>query len=106
MALFLCVDECRLFYQFTTNCLLFISVIGDLHLFLYCLCNDCKEEEEDTNGKVPPSGDKCDVALEVLVDKRTASQLNSGADKLYDILVLHLEGGKDLFITINGELLN
>lgn len=47
-------------------------------------------------------GDKCDVALEVLVDKRTAAQLNSGADKLYDILVLHLEGGKDLFITITG----
>ncbi|XP_045610419.1 inositol polyphosphate 5-phosphatase OCRL isoform X2 [Procambarus clarkii] len=48
-------------------------------------------------------GDKCDVALEVLVDKRTAAQLNSGADKLYDILVLHLEGGKDLFITITGD---
>lgn len=48
-------------------------------------------------------GDKCDVALEVLVDKRTASQLNSGTDKLYDILVLHLEGGKDLFITITGD---
>lgn len=48
-------------------------------------------------------GDKCDVTLEVLVDKRTAAQLNSGADKLYDILVLHLEGGKDLFITITGD---
>nr|XP_053649458.1 inositol polyphosphate 5-phosphatase OCRL-like isoform X2 [Cherax quadricarinatus] len=48
-------------------------------------------------------GDKCDVALEVLVDKRTAAQLNSGTDKLYDILVLHLEGGKDLFITITGD---
>ncbi|XP_069987789.1 inositol polyphosphate 5-phosphatase OCRL-like [Penaeus vannamei] len=48
-------------------------------------------------------GDKCDVTLEVLVDKRTAAQLNSGADKLYDILVLHLEGGKDLFITITAS---
>lgn len=47
-------------------------------------------------------GDKCDVSLEVLVDKQTASQLNSGADKLYDILVLHLDGGKDLFITVTG----
>lgn len=47
-------------------------------------------------------GDKSDVALEVLVDKQTASQLNSGADKLYDILVLHLDGGKDLFITVTG----
>lgn len=58
---------------------------------------------KNTDGRFPPSGDKCDVALEVLVDKRTASQLNSGADKLYDILVLHLDGGKDLFITITGE---
>ncbi|XP_076049020.1 type II inositol 1,4,5-trisphosphate 5-phosphatase-like isoform X2 [Oratosquilla oratoria] len=48
-------------------------------------------------------GDKCDISLEVLVDKRTAAQLNAGLDKLYDILVLHLEGGKDLFITINGD---
>ncbi|XP_068249219.1 inositol polyphosphate 5-phosphatase OCRL isoform X1 [Palaemon carinicauda] len=48
-------------------------------------------------------GDKCDVALEVLVDKRTAAHLNSGHDKLYDILVLHLDGGKDLFITITGD---
>ncbi|XP_063845659.1 inositol polyphosphate 5-phosphatase OCRL-like isoform X4 [Scylla paramamosain] len=47
-------------------------------------------------------GDKCDVSLEVLVDKQTASQLNCGADKLYDILVLHLDGGKDLFITVTG----
>lgn len=48
-------------------------------------------------------GDKCDVALEVLVDKKTAAHLNSGHDKLYDILVLHLDGGKDLFITITGD---
>lgn len=48
-------------------------------------------------------GEKCDVSLEVLVDKQTAAQLNSGADQLYDILVLHLDGGKDLFITITGQ---
>ncbi|KAK4295648.1 hypothetical protein Pmani_031812 [Petrolisthes manimaculis] len=48
-------------------------------------------------------GEKCDVSLEVLVDKQTAAQLNSGVDQLYDILVLHLEGGKDLFITITGD---
>jgi len=36
------------------------------------------------------------------VDKRSAWKLNSGEDKLYDILVLHLEGGKDIFITVTG----
>ncbi|KAK7080496.1 hypothetical protein SK128_017628 [Halocaridina rubra] len=48
-------------------------------------------------------GEKCDINLEVLVDKRTAAHLNSGHDKLYDILVLHLDGGKDIFITITGD---
>jgi inositol polyphosphate 5-phosphatase INPP5B/F len=40
--------------------------------------------------------------LEVFVDKKSACKLNSGDDKLYDILVLHLEGGKDIFITVTG----
>lgn len=40
--------------------------------------------------------------MEVYVDKKTACKLNSGEDKLYDILVLHLEGGKDIFITVTG----
>lgn len=58
--------------------------------------------------KVVPSvaavkpGEKCDVSLEVCVDKRTAWQLNRGDDTLYDILVLHLERGKDIFITVSG----
>ncbi|GFS41274.1 type II inositol 1,4,5-trisphosphate 5-phosphatase [Nephila pilipes] len=47
-------------------------------------------------------GEKCDVELEVFVDKRIAYKLNAGKDKIYDILVLHLEGGKDLFITVSG----
>ena len=29
--------------------------------------------------------------------------LNCGEDKLYDILVLHLMGGKDIFITVSGS---
>lgn len=37
------------------------------------------------------------------MDKRSACKLNSGEDKLYDILVLHLEGGKDIFITVTGS---
>ncbi|CAG0878832.1 unnamed protein product [Darwinula stevensoni] len=48
-------------------------------------------------------GEKRDVELEVYVDKGTVSRLNSGQDQLYDILVLHLDGGKDLFITVTGE---
>lgn len=50
-------------------------------------------------------GLSCDIHLEVYVDKATVSSLNSGQDKLEDILVLHLHGGKDFFITINGNFL-
>ena len=49
------------------------------------------------------SGEKADLSLEIYVDKRTAHGLNSGEDKLYDILVLHLMGGKDIFITVSGS---
>ena len=49
------------------------------------------------------SGEKQDVGLEIYVDKKTAHSLNSGQDKLYDILVLHLMGGKDIFITVSGS---
>lgn len=48
-------------------------------------------------------GENSYITLEVLVDKRTAWSLNSGFDELYDILVLHLDGGKDIFITASGE---
>lgn len=49
------------------------------------------------------TGEKCDIELEVYVDKHTASKLNTGQDRMYDILVLHLEGGKDIFITVTGS---
>ena len=42
-------------------------------------------------------GENTYVTLEVVVDKRTAWSLNSGIDNLYDILVLHLDGGKPQF---------
>lgn len=48
-------------------------------------------------------GETCEIELEVLVDKKTAAGLNVGRDSLYDILVLHLENGKDIFITIAGD---
>ena len=56
---------------------------------------------EPSQGLIMP-GEKSDVVIEVFVDKRTAHTLNSGQDKLYDILVLHLNGGKDIFITVEG----
>jgi len=43
--------------------------------------------------------DKATVKLEMYVNKTTAPQLNSGKDRLEDILVLHLHGGKDLFVS-------
>ncbi|KAL1459505.1 hypothetical protein WDU94_011477 [Cyamophila willieti] len=65
--------------------------------------NYCKDwlRIEPYTGFIDP-GDKCDVKLVVYVDKRCASKINSGQDKISDILVLHLEGGKDLFITVQG----
>lgn len=65
--------------------------------------NYCKEwlNIEPYLGDVIP-GDKCEIKVEVRVDKKSAYKLNSGHDQLYDILVLHLEGGKDIFITVTG----
>ncbi|CAG9862346.1 unnamed protein product [Phyllotreta striolata] len=40
-------------------------------------------------------GEKCDVKLEV--------NLETDHQKLYDILVLHLKDGKDMFIIVSGE---
>lgn len=40
-------------------------------------------------------GEKCDVRLEV--------NLEQPLEKICDILVLHLVGGKDMFITVSGE---
>ena len=43
--------------------------------------------------------DKATVDLDICVNKTTAAQLHSGTDRLEDILVLHLEGGKDFFVS-------
>lgn len=53
------------------------------------------------SGAIKP-GETCQVSLELCVDKRTAWQLNSASDCLEDILVLHLERGKDIFVTVSG----
>lgn len=45
------------------------------------------------------------VRLTVYVDKESAGAMNSGDEKLEDILVLHLEGGKDFFVSVSGNYL-
>ncbi|EFA09929.2 inositol polyphosphate 5-phosphatase OCRL [Tribolium castaneum] len=45
-------------------------------------------------GTIDP-GDKCDIKFEVNLEREM--------DKVYDILVLHLKGGKDMFIIVTGE---
>lgn len=45
------------------------------------------------------------VELELFVNKSTATRLNSGEDKLEDILVLHLDRGKDYFLPVSGNYL-
>uniref|UniRef100_A0A8C3JXN5 phosphoinositide 5-phosphatase n=1 Tax=Calidris pygmaea TaxID=425635 RepID=A0A8C3JXN5_9CHAR len=45
------------------------------------------------------------IELEVFVNKSTATHLNSGEEKLEDILVLHLNKGKDYFLSVTGNYL-
>ncbi|XP_057561771.1 type II inositol 1,4,5-trisphosphate 5-phosphatase isoform X1 [Hippopotamus amphibius kiboko] len=46
-----------------------------------------------------------EIELELFVNKTTATKLNSGEDKIEDILVLHLDRGKDYFLSISGNYL-
>lgn len=50
-------------------------------------------------------GASVDIELEVFVNRSTAPQLNSGKEEIEDILVLHLERGKDYFISVTGNYL-
>lgn len=50
-------------------------------------------------------GASVDIDLEVFVNHSTAPGLNSGQQQLEDILILHLERGKDYFISITGSYL-
>ena len=45
------------------------------------------------------SGDSQEISITVLVDKNTAASLTAGEDTLEDILVLHLDNGKDYYIS-------
>ncbi|XP_007492882.1 type II inositol 1,4,5-trisphosphate 5-phosphatase isoform X1 [Monodelphis domestica] len=46
-----------------------------------------------------------EIELELFVNKTTATKLNSGEDQIEDILVLHLERGKDYFLSVSGNYL-
>ncbi|KAM7138739.1 type II inositol 1,4,5-trisphosphate 5-phosphatase isoform 3-T5 [Macrochelys suwanniensis] len=45
------------------------------------------------------------IELELFVNKSTATRLNSGEEKLEDILILHLDRGKDYFLSVIGNYL-
>uniref|UniRef100_A0A1A8BEF9 phosphoinositide 5-phosphatase n=1 Tax=Nothobranchius kadleci TaxID=1051664 RepID=A0A1A8BEF9_NOTKA len=58
----------------------------------------------------PPKGfiaqrGSADIDLEVFVNRTTAPDLNCGKQVIEDILVLHLERGKDYFISVTGNYL-
>ena len=50
-------------------------------------------------GLIGGPGLSCDVRLEVYVDKSTVGSLSGDHNRLEDILVLHLHGGKDIFVS-------
>jgi len=45
------------------------------------------------------TGNRCEIQLKVYVDDGPVGKLSSGEDKIEDILVLHLQRGKDFFIS-------
>ncbi|XP_012717241.2 inositol polyphosphate 5-phosphatase OCRL isoform X2 [Fundulus heteroclitus] len=69
--------------------------------------NYCKPwlRAEPNEGFLEPS-ETLEIYLEVYVSKDAVTLLNSGQDTIYDILVLHLDRGKDYFITISGNYLS
>ncbi|KAJ0066499.1 hypothetical protein NL108_013966, partial [Boleophthalmus pectinirostris] len=48
-------------------------------------------------------GGTVEIDLEIFVNRTTASDLNSGKQQIEDILVLHLQRGKDYFISVTGN---
>ncbi|XP_035291279.1 inositol polyphosphate 5-phosphatase OCRL-like isoform X1 [Anguilla anguilla] len=59
---------------------------------------------EPCDGFLEPN-ETLEIRLEVYVSKDSVTLLNSGEDSIEDILVLHLDRGKDYFITIAGSYL-
>ncbi|KAJ3597582.1 hypothetical protein NHX12_001105 [Muraenolepis orangiensis] len=50
-------------------------------------------------------GAQVDIDLEMFVNRSTAPDLNLGLEQIEDILVLHLERGKDYFLSVSGNYL-
>lgn len=48
-------------------------------------------------------GDMIEVKVRAYIDKNTAAAFNAGKDTVDDILILHLENGKDYYITVSGS---
>ncbi|XP_029917328.1 inositol polyphosphate 5-phosphatase OCRL isoform X2 [Myripristis murdjan] len=59
---------------------------------------------EPSDGFLEPN-ETLEIYLEVYVSKDSVTLLNCGEDAIEDILVLHLDRGKDYFITISGNYL-
>uniref|UniRef100_A0A8C6XU02 phosphoinositide 5-phosphatase n=1 Tax=Naja naja TaxID=35670 RepID=A0A8C6XU02_NAJNA len=59
---------------------------------------------EPYEGYLEPN-ETVDISLDVYVSKDAVTLLNSGEDKIEEILVLHLDRGKDYFLTISGNYL-
>ncbi|KAM5248658.1 LOW QUALITY PROTEIN: type II inositol 1,4,5-trisphosphate 5-phosphatase [Ctenodactylus gundi] len=66
----------------------------------------CKQwlNANPSRGFLLPDSD-IEIDLELFVNKTTATKLNSGEDKIEDILVLHLDRGKDYFLSVSGNYL-
>jgi phosphatidylinositol-bisphosphatase len=47
-------------------------------------------------------GDKATIHMTLLVDAVSAPVLNAGEDLLEDILILHLDNGKDFFVSVSA----
>ena len=48
-------------------------------------------------------GEKVEISFTMQVDRTTVTKLNLGEERIEDILILHLENGKDMFVTVSGE---
>ncbi|XP_034545672.1 inositol polyphosphate 5-phosphatase OCRL [Notolabrus celidotus] len=59
---------------------------------------------EPSDGFLEPN-ETLEIYLDVYVSKDSVTLLNSAEDSIEDILVLHLDRGKDYFITISGNYL-
>uniref|UniRef100_A0A8C5LQX7 phosphoinositide 5-phosphatase n=1 Tax=Leptobrachium leishanense TaxID=445787 RepID=A0A8C5LQX7_9ANUR len=51
-------------------------------------------------------GSEALIEMELFVNNQTAAQLNCDENGLEDILVLHLDRGKDFFLSVNGNYLH